>query len=310
MLTPEWQVPLDTSPLRRVDGSIAVLISGALGLGSRPTDALSFRRFVVAPLSGLSTGSVAVFACLDDNATRFALEAAAWRETRGVFVDTRSSNQLERLRDCFKRSQALPEDFALYVRVRPDATWFAPLTVTTLDAISVRGRILFVPAGHSVPEQVLSWKCQVFRGPARCSLLDDQFALVPAQFRESYFLGRCAPPTRPSECSSYRDALEFAAYQESNITERVRSCEIPVRIVASPQHLRSALMPTLQQQQRYDHLYAVGPRWGNCTARERRVGLTWSHRGSSATSRLQLAAASSRLGVRSSQCKYYSGLSR
>jgi hypothetical protein len=144
--------------------------------------------------------------------------------------------------------------------------------VTTVDAISIRSRILFVPHGqHTVPEQALSWRCSVYRGPLRCSLLDDQFALVPARFREAFFLGKCAKPLLSGECAACQRPFVMEAYQEYNVTARMAACELPVRIVASPVHLRSATMPSVQQQQRYDLLYSVGPRWGSCQEVARRT---------------------------------------
>ena len=156
--------------------------------------------------------------------------------------------------------------------------------MTTVDAISTRSRILFVPDGQlTVPEQALSWRCSVYRGPLRCSLLDDQFALVPARFREAFFLGKCANALLSGECAACQRPFVMEAYQEYNVTARMAACELPVRIVASPVHLRSATMPSVQQQQRYDLLYSVGPRWGSCAPHERRTTtLVLGHRISSA----------------------------
>ena len=280
--TAPWVLAHDSPPLQHVHGPIALLVSGALGSNARPTDAPSLRRHVVEPLSRLS--KVSVFVCVDRHNTSFASQALSWAETRAVHVDRHAPNQLERLRGCFERT--VPENFALYVRTRPDAFWYGPLAVTTVDAISIRSRILFVPHGqHTVPEQALSWRCSVYRGPLRCSLLDDQFALVPARFREAFFLGKCANPLLSGECAACQRPFVMEVYQEYNVTARMAACELPVRIVASPVHLRSAPMPSVQQQQRYDLMYSVGPRWGSCATHERRtttLRLVLGHRISSA----------------------------
>ena len=131
-----WVLVHDSPPLQHVHGPIALLVSGALGSNARPTDAPSLRRHVVEPLSRLS--KVSVFVCVDRHNTSFASQALSWAETRAVHVDRHAPNQLERLRGCFERT--VPENFALYVRTRPDAFWYGPLAVTTVDAISIRSR--------------------------------------------------------------------------------------------------------------------------------------------------------------------------
>jgi len=266
------------------------MVSGALGLRPEPSDARAFRKHVVRPLLSISDGSVAIFVCLDSDRftqagslhpSRFAREAAGWNETRGVFRDA-STNQFDRLQACYERT--LPEQFALYVRARPDSLWYAPLVVQTLDAVTLRGRILFVPSDVvHVPEQALSWRCSVHRGPLRCSLVDDQYALVPSRFREAYFLGKCEAPqsrcpagartraaaielaraeekrTGASPLAAPVDPLYFPGMQENVITARLSACRVPVRIASSPQYLRYGVMP-------------VRPRWGNCTPDGRLMG--------------------------------------
>ena len=225
----QWSLAHGNEPstILRVHGDVAVMVSGALGLRPEPSDARAFRKHVVRPLLSISDGSVSIFVCLDSDRrtqagslhpSRFAREAARWNETRGVFRDA-STNQFDRLQACYERT--LPEQFALYVRARPDSLWYAPLVVQTLDAVTLRGRILFVPSDVvHVPEQALSWRCSVHRGPLRCSLVDDQYALVPSRFREAYFLGKCeAPQSRcPAGARTRAVAIELAREDRSVTT--------------------------------------------------------------------------------------------
>jgi hypothetical protein len=301
----QWSLAHGNEPstILRVHGDVAVMVSGALGLRPEPSDARAFRKHVVRPLLSITDGSVSIFVCLDSDRrtqadslhpSRFAREAAGWNETRGVFRDA-STNQFDRLQACYERT--LPEQFALYVRARPDSLWYAPLVVQTLDAVTLRGRILFVPSDVvHVPEQALSWRCSVYRGPLRCSLVDDQYALVPSRFREAYFLGKCEAPqsrcpagartraaaielaraeekrasakphananltrTGASPLAAPVDPLYFPGMQENVITARLSACRVPVRIASSPQYLRYGVMP-------------VRPRWGNCTPDGRLMG--------------------------------------
>ena len=253
---------------------VAVLISGALG--RRPTDATAFRRFVIEPLRQ-GGGVVAVFACLESNRSRFARTVASWPETRLPVYTVQATDQFDRLGQCFSRTVE-SETFDLYIRTRPDALWYGPIAVPTLDAVTARARILFVPGGTvAVPEQLMAWRCEVFRGPTRCSLLDDQLAMVPWRYRNAYFLGTCTAPHAAGECPAgawtrdraielqrrgehgASDPLLFPAYQENTVTARLRACGVPVRIAPSPQYLAVGVMP-------------VRPRWGNCTPHERAMG--------------------------------------
>ena len=269
----KWQLTSRPSASLLASTRVAVLISGAPG--RRPTDAAAFRRFAIEPLRQ-GAGVVAVFACLESNRSRFAKAVTSWPETRLPIYTGQATDQFARLAHCFSHSVE-PETFDLYVRTRPDALWYGRIVVPTLDAVTARARILFVPGGTvAVPEQLMAWRCEVFRGPTRCSLLEDQFALVPWRHRKAYFLGTCAAP-RAGECPAgawTRDAaielqrrgerrasdpLLFPAYQENTITARLRACGVPVQIAPSPQYLAWGVLP-------------VRPRWGNCTPHEQPMG--------------------------------------
>ena len=126
-------------------------------------------------------------------------------------------NQYHRMEACYETARTLEIEhgfnFSHYIRTRPDLLWHAPLSPLreySLDAISVRARVVIFQPPQQIADDAFSWKrnvccwprdIPVSSGIKQCVLLDDQVFVVPAHLADAVFrrsLDVSLPPTKAS----------------------------------------------------------------------------------------------------------------
>ena len=238
--------------------SIALLVSGGIRGGRNDKhaagakQAVAFHDSLLSPL--LSRGYlVKLFLCTDPEPPaapppEFLAAVRAWaNQSVRVFVHHRRwYNQFERLEDCFNASRRVghagagkgepsSKDFDLYIRLRPDAVWYEPISIPSTSHVSLRARILALPDPGATPlmhAQIMSLSCQRVVGPTECTVFDDQFAIVPQRFATRFFAsyrwylpGVCPEPTARPVCP---EQLEGHFPIEGHFSRGLMQCGLPI----------------------------------------------------------------------------------
>jgi hypothetical protein len=251
----------DRPHARAVRLRFAVILAGQVRGDS---DAAAVHEHAIRPLRRLH--HVDVYACLGEGEQRtaFARAVARWNGTRLDFSAARS--QFERLAACYARSAG--EAYDVYLRVRPDLIWLADLRLPPppllRSAIALRARILLTPE-TAVRAQQLAYNCDnAVRADAttRCSLLDDQIALVPAHLRAAYFEDNPRAPPHPGFRHNCPHPF-WAKSVEGIITRRLEHAKAPVLIYPFPVVLATGRPGSLPPWYVRDNGVCGSPRaWG------------------------------------------------
>ena len=233
-----------------------LMLSGTIRDRTRWTEAAYLHRNLVLPLKSAAR-VVAIILCAEPQAqgSPFVREIASWR-LRTIERYYSAEGQLDRLRVCFAALRDRTYD--VYVRARPDLIFFGRIILPPRGTIALRVRMMTTPDGHPpravhgaqtstatrqggcrlslAPPARYQWETRAALG---CSLLDDQFAVVPSTLASDYFLGRCsssrhatAPPARLPEgalCPS-QPYMSWCSQCEADITRRLRACRANVVI--------------------------------------------------------------------------------
>jgi hypothetical protein len=230
-------------------------------------DATGIMRHVLLPLQSTHQFSVDIHACLgaNDESTPLARQLQRLPGASVSFEDfpyTHSRDQFLRLESCWRRaarSKTYHNKYSLYVRLRTDMQWIAPLTLPTLDAVVLRAREIRLAAEEHVTQQQVSIPCDSsFTLSSRkwaklalryastraeadhCVAADDQVALVPALFAHAYFSVNPAPALCNRSVSEWRECrLWLTGHSlvytgEHNLTARLLGHCVPIVVYPLP----------------------------------------------------------------------------